>query len=100
MCESRNNIMESYFTLRFIDELYSRLTVTPEPPRKVYSRLRITKDASEASIRVPFTWKIIPLPRKIVPLSRKIVPFIRNIDPFTLKPCSVYSENCSVSSEN
>ena len=30
--------MESYFTLRFIDELYSRLTVTPEPPRKVYSR--------------------------------------------------------------
>ena len=42
--------MESYFTLRFIDELYSRLTVTPEPPRKVYSRLRFTKDASEASI--------------------------------------------------
>ena len=72
MCESRNNIMESYFTLRFIDELYSRLTVTPEPPRKVYSR-HLDSRGCKRSEHLSFV---------------------------NLENCSASSENCSVKSEN
>ena len=43
------------------------------------------EDASEASIRVPFIWKIVPYTRKIVPFIRKIDPFIRKIVQFIRK---------------